>query len=255
MSDNDLDNSVNENQNAVYREVTTSDLHSIPVSEWPRERLISKGPKALLDQELFAVILGRGIKGKNVNMLANELLDKLEGMKEVPTVKDLMSIRGMGYSKACSVIAMLEIGRRHWDFSGIKIKYPEDIYKIVQHYASRKQELFISISLNGNHEVIAVRVVSKGLVNRTIVHPREVFADPLIDRCSAVCVCHNHPSGELLPSREDDEVTKTLAAAAEILGLRFLDHLIFSDKSFYSYRKVNRLRESDADFASFSANR
>ena len=125
--------------------------------------------------------------------------------------------------------------------SGVKIKTPQDIFLLVRHYANRKQERFLSVSLNGAHEVIAVRVVTVGLVNRTIVHPREVFADPLSDRCSAICVCHNHPSGDLEPSGEDDDVTTSLETAAAVLGIRFLDHLIFSETSFFSYRREKRL--------------
>jgi DNA repair protein RadC len=116
---------------------------------------------------------------------------------------------------------------------------------LIRHYADRKQERFLSVSLNGAHEVINVRVVTVGLVNRTIVHPREVFADPLSDRCSAICVCHNHPSGNLEPSIEDDDVTTSLETAAAILGIRFLDHLIFSETAFFSYKKENRLKEKE----------
>ncbi|MCL2832908.1 MAG: DNA repair protein RadC [Treponema sp.] len=243
MYDENFNDCVNEVPGDGYRAPFISDFQSLPISERPRERLLEKGPAALMDQELLAIVLGHGVRGKNVSVLAFQLLDRLDNLKEIPSAEELVHLGGMGTSKACTVIAMLELGRRYWNFSGVRIRYPSDCYNIVRHYASRKQEMFISISLNGSHEVIAVRVVSKGLVNRTIVHPREVFADPLTDRCSAVCVCHNHPSGELVPSREDDEVTVNLAAAAEILGIRFLDHLIFSDKSFYSYRREKRLRD------------
>jgi DNA repair protein RadC len=193
----------------------------------------------------MAIILNCGVKGKNVSILAAELLDKLEEKNNIPTLEELSSMSGMGLTKACMVIAMLELGRRAWDVAKVRIKTPQDIFDVVRHYANRRQERFISISLNGAHEVMAVRVVTVGLVNRTMVHPREVFADPLSDHCCAVCVCHNHPSGELEPSPEDDSITIKLEAAAEVLGIRFLDHLIFSEKSFYSYRKENRLKGSD----------
>jgi DNA repair protein RadC len=91
---------------------------------------------------------------------------------------------------------------------------------------------------------LAVRIVTIGLVNKTIVHPREVFADPILDRSSAVIVAHNHPSGQLIPSGEDDEVTERLRAASEILGLHFLDHVIFSDRSFFSYRQAGRFGDA-----------
>ena len=226
----------------VYLDIPAQDISLLPFSQRPRERLIEKGPKALSDQELLAIVLNSGIKGKNVSLLASELLEQLESSKDMPTVMELKCLSGLGTSKACTIIAMLELGRRFWGVTGEKIKTPQDIYRIVRHYANRKQERFLSISLNGAHEVIAVRVVTVGLVNRTIVHPREVFADPLSDRCSAICVCHNHPSGDLLPSREDDEVSENLMAAANILGIKFLDHIIFSENSFYSYRSESRLK-------------
>jgi DNA repair protein RadC len=136
---------------------------------------------------------------------------------------------------------MLEFGRRRWGAAGARIRQPQEIHDLVKHHADRKQERFLCISLNGAHEVLALRIVSIGLVNRTIVHPREVFADPIIDRAAAVIVAHNHPSGHLEPSPEDDEITFRLKAAADILGLNFLDHLIFSESTWYSYRQSGRM--------------
>ena len=100
---------------------------------------------------------------------------------------------------------------------------------------TRKQEHFLCVSLNGANEVIQTRVVSVGLVNKTQVHPREVFADPITDRASAVIVAHNHPAGGTSPSREDREVTQQLKFAGETLGIRLLDHIIFDRKGYYSF--------------------
>jgi DNA repair protein RadC len=208
----------------------------------PRERLCREGPEALSDHELLAILLNTGIRGKNVNALARELLEYLDREKGIPPVKELVRLTGLGSSKASAVAAMLEFGRRRWGFSGTRIKNPSDIYAIIRHHADRRQERFICLSLNGAHEVLAERIVTIGLVNRTIVHPREVYADPLLDRASAVVVAHNHPSGQMEPSVEDDEITARLKAAADILGLHFLDHLIFSEDAYYSYNQANRLR-------------
>ena len=104
---------------------------------------------------------------------------------------------------------------------------------LIQHFADRKQESFIVISLNGAHEVLAIRVVSIGLVNRTIVHPREVFADPIQDRAVAVIIAHNHPSGQLEPSDEDRNITRKLSEAGSIIGISVLDHLILSPNGGY----------------------
>jgi len=207
----------------------------------PRERLVSKGPEALSDNELLAILLNTGIKGKGVSELAAELLNLLDKSKEIPSVEEISRLNGMGNTKACAIAAMLEFGRRRWGAAGSTIKHPSEIYSLIRHYADRKQERFISLSLNGAHEVLAVRVVTIGLVNRTIVHPREVFADLIQDRAAAFAVAHNHPSGKLTPSVEDKEITTRLLKAAKILGLHFLDHIIFSETEWWSYRQNGNL--------------
>jgi DNA repair protein RadC len=216
----------------------------LPPARLPRERLIDRGPAALSDADLLAILLNTGIKGKNVSELAGDLLGLLDRNKDIPDVRELSSLSGMGNSKACAVAAMLEFGRRRWGSAGSSVKNPSDIFSLVRHNADRKQERFISLSLNGAHEVLAVRVVTVGLVNRTIVHPREVFADLIQDRAAAFIVAHNHPSGQLTPSPEDDEITERLQKASVILGLYFLDHLIFSETAWWSYRQNGLLVDS-----------
>jgi DNA repair protein RadC len=221
---------------------TNGSLRSLPLEERPREKLRREGPAALSDRELLCVLLNTGIKGKDITILAEELLEKLDRRRDIPPVKELTKITGLGQSKACAVAAMLELGRRRWGQTGVRIRHPLDAFQLIRHYADRRQERFICLSLNGAHEVLAVRVVTVGLVNRTIVHPREVFSDPIQDRASAVCVAHNHPSGRLKPSGEDDEITWKLKASAEILGLSFLDHIIFSRDGFFSYSQKGILK-------------
>jgi DNA repair protein RadC len=210
----------------------------------PRERLIRFGPQSLSNEELLSIILVSGIRGKNVSLLARELLSKLEAEKKLPTVAELCRLSGLGISKACTVSAMLEFGRRKWA-SGQRIRHPEDIYNLIRHHADHRQEKFISISLNGAHEVLGVRIVTIGLVNRTIIHPREVLADPIQDRASSIAVAHNHPSGNLQPSAEDRKITQRLKDAAEILGLNFIDHLIFSCTDFFSFRREGLIIEKE----------
>ena len=209
---------------------------SLSKEDRPRERLIRSGPQSLSDEDLLSILLVSGIHGKNVTLLARELLVKLEREKQIPSVDELCRLAGLGESKACMVAAMLEFGRRKWA-SGQRIKKPIDIFNLIKHYADRRQEKFLCLSLNGAHEIIAIRIVTIGLVNRTIIHPREVFADPIFDRASAIAVAHNHPSGNINPSDEDTKITSRLKEAADILGLNFLDHLIFSENSFYSFRQ------------------
>ncbi|MDR1319299.1 MAG: DNA repair protein RadC [Treponema sp.] len=221
----------------------TQKIQDLPPEKRPRERLLSKGAPALSDLELLEILLNTGIPGKNVNVLAGELLDLLNSGKDIPSVKELSGLSGLGTGKACLVAAMLEFGRRRYGFFGSAVKGPSDIFTLIRHHADRKQERFISLSLNGAHEVLAVRVVTIGLLNRTIVHPREVFADLLSDRAAAFAVAHNHPSGRLLPSTDDDEITCRLVEAAKILGLHFLDHLIFSENTWWSYRQAGKLQD------------
>jgi DNA repair protein RadC len=228
-----------------YSAVSAADLAqglgSIPRENQPREKLRREGPEALSDRELLCILLNTGIKGKSVTVLAEELMEKLDRCKNIPPIKELAAINGLGETKACAVAAMLELGRRRWGQAGTKIRLPEDVFDLVRHYADRRQERFLCLSLNGAHEVLAVRVVTVGLVNKTIVHPREVFSDPIQDRASAVCVAHNHPSGSLKPSEEDDEITRKLKSAAEILGINFLDHIIFCGEGFFSYSQSGLL--------------
>ena len=219
-----------------YRDITF-----LQSEERPREKLLEKGLTALSDTELLTIILNTGIRGKNVRTLAGELLGLLDQNKDIPAVKELSSMPGLGQFKACAVAAMLEFGRRRYGSFSARIKQPADIYTLIRHYADRKQERFISLSLNGAHEVLAVRIVTIGLVNRTMVHPREVFADLIQDRAAAFCVAHNHPSGQLHSSPEDEEITARLQATAQILGIHFLDHLIFSETSWWSFRENGKL--------------
>jgi DNA repair protein RadC len=243
------------NRNAVFKAIFTgmdgSDARSgarsiapgdLPEDLRPRERLLCEGPAALSDRELLAILLNTGIKGKNVSVLAGELRERLDGDKNIPSVKELSSMSGIGKSRACSIVAMLEFGRRRWGIRGTRVKTAGDIFPLVRHYADCPQERFISVSLNGAHEVLAVRVVTIGLVNRALVHPREVFADIIADRASAVCVAHNHPSGVVKPSAQDDDVTAQLLEASCLLGINFLDHLIFTENEYYSYRCAGKIK-------------
>jgi len=193
----------------------------------------------------LAILLNTGIRGKNVKALAADLLGLLDRTKDIPSIKEISRLAGIGFSKACAVAAMLEFGRRRYGSFSARIKQPADIFTLVRHYADRKQERFISISLNGAHEVLAVRIVTIGLVNKTIVHPREVFADLIQDRAAAFCVAHNHPSGKLESSQEDDEITQRLQAAARILGLHFVDHIIFSETAWWSFKEHGKLAEEN----------
>ena len=210
-------------------------IKDLSAAERPREKLQAKGPEALSDLELLAILLGSGTKGSDVLTVAGRILRVLDGRNEKLSLAELQKIEGVGPAKASLIAAALEFARRRIRPEGFRISFPPDVLPLIRHFADRKQEHFICVSLNGANEVIATRVVSVGLVNKTQVHPREVFADPITDRASAVIVAHNHPSGSLEPSKEDHDITVQLRSAGEILGIRLLDHIVFNQKCYYSF--------------------
>lgn len=210
-------------------------LVDIPKSDRPREKLQNKGVKSLSDLELLAILLGSGTKNQDVFALAGQILKTVDENIENISVEELQKIEGVGLAKASLIAAALEFARRRIKPEGLKISFPPDILPLISHYADRKQEHFLCISINGANEVVAVRVVSVGLVNKTHIHPREVFSDPITDRASAVIIAHNHPFGSLTPSKEDVEITEQLKSAGEILGIKVLDHIIFNPKGYHSF--------------------
>ena len=149
--------------------------------------------------------------------------------------EDLTEYEGVGDAKATLVLAAIEFARRRIKPEGAKIETPADLLPHVRHYADRKQEHFLCASINGANEILNIRVVSIGLIDRTPVHPREVFADALSDRASAIIVAHNHPTGSLEPSAIDVEVTGQLKSAGSVVGIALLDHIIFNQKGYYSF--------------------
>jgi DNA repair protein RadC len=210
-------------------------ISEMPKSDRPREKLQQKGAEALSDIELLAILLSSGTREHDVMTVAERILKVVDSDKGKIRIEELQKIEGVGLAKATLIAAALEFVRRRIRPEGLKISFPADVLPLIRHYADRKQEHFICVSINGANEVITSRVISVGLVNKTQVHPREVFADPITDRASAVIVAHNHPSGGLTPSKEDIEITKQLKSAAEILGIKLLDHIIFNQKGYYSF--------------------
>jgi DNA repair protein RadC len=216
-------------------------IKDIPQSERPREKLLAQGAAFLSDQELLAIILGKGTQKDDVLSLSKKIVKIIDEKGLSFSADDIMGIDGIGAAKAASIAAAFEFVRRRIKPEGLRIKFPADVLPLLQHYADRKQEHFLCVSINGANEVMNVRVVSIGLINKSHVHPREVFADVISERASAVIVAHNHPSGDLTPSSEDIQVTQQLKEAAKILGLSFLDHIIFNNKGYYSFVESNKL--------------
>ena len=193
------------------------------------------------DQELLAVLLGKGTPGMDVMKLAEKLAKVIDEKGLSVRAEDLREFEGVGNAKATLVLAALEFARRRIKPEGAKIETPADLLPHVRHYADRKQEHLLCASINGANEILNIRVVSIGLIDRAPVHPREVFGDALSDRASAIIVAHNHPSGSLEPSAFDMEVTKQLKAAGIVMGIALLDHIIFNRSGYFSFLEAGRL--------------
>ncbi|MDC7235907.1 MAG: DNA repair protein RadC [Spirochaetales bacterium] len=207
----------------------------------PREKALSYGISVLNDRELLKILIGSGQKNRSVDKIAEDVLSLLDSNNEMPEPEELMSIPGMGMARSSLLTAALEFSRRHYLTQNTRITHPELIFNLLSHMADRKQEYFFTISLNGAHEHIKTRQISQGLVNRTIVHPREVFADPITDRAAALCLAHNHPSGSLVPSPEDRDITRRLVEVGDLLGIPVLDHIIFSSRGYFSFMEQGEM--------------
>ncbi len=196
-----------------------------------REKLFNKTALSLSDEELVSILLRTGTKQYSLKKLSKKVLKIIDQSNDLS--KDLRKIRGMGDSKISSIIAACELGRRYHGCKYGKINEPLNVLPYLKHYSTRKTEHFISISLTGANEIINIRVVSVGTLMNTLVHPREVFADILMDRAASVIFAHNHPSGNVEPSEEDIQLTERLLDGASILGIDVLDHIIFSERDNY----------------------
>ncbi|MGP1414776.1 MAG: RadC family protein [Treponema sp.] len=196
-----------------------------------REKLFNKSVLAMSDEELVSILLRTGTKEYSLKKLSKKVLKIIDKSDNIEN--DLRKIRGMGDSKISSILATFELGRRYHSCLYGKINQPLDVLPYLKHYATRKSEHFIVISLTGSNEIINIRVVSIGTATNTIVHPREVFADVLVDRAASVILAHNHPSGNVEPSDEDIKLTYRLLDAASLLGIEILDHIIFSQRENY----------------------
>lgn len=213
-------------------------IHELFSEDKPREKLLLKGPSALKNRELIALIFGSGQKGLPVMTISRsvELLLEKEG-PDAASVEKLITIDGIGTAKACQIAASFELARRFYaEPDKVKISASGDIAALLESYSGRQQEHFITVTLDGANNVINIRVIFIGTLNKSIVHPREVFAPAFTDRAAAVIVAHNHPSGSVEPSVEDINITRKLVEAGKILGIEVIDHVILAKKSHYSFQ-------------------
>ncbi|MDD1676476.1 MAG: DNA repair protein RadC [Methanomicrobiales archaeon] len=211
-------------------------MRDIAEIDRPREKLIVKGAASLRDEELIAAIIGSGARGKDVMVVAREIAALLVPGKQ-PAPQDLMSINGIGEAKASQILACFELSRRYLTKSLLRITSPEQVPPFVCDILDKKQEHFLCLMLNGANEVIGRKDVTVGLLNHTLVHPREVFAEAIEKRAASVILVHNHPSGSLDPSQQDIAITRQLAESGTVLGIQVHDHVIVTRQHYTSMRE------------------
>ncbi len=202
----------------------------------PREKLARKGVQALKDYELLAILLGSGTKEKDVFALSKQIVKLFEEDFEALTLEKLQNIHGLGPAKASQVLSAIELSRRYLIKQNKRITFAKDVYEELTAYTRKKQEHFLTLTLDGASHVIEKRVVFIGTLNQSLVHPREVFADAVTDRAAGIIIAHNHPSGQLHPSDADRNITRRLKEAGDLMGIELLDHLIISKEGYFSFR-------------------
>ncbi|MBA3063853.1 JAB domain-containing protein [Candidatus Woesearchaeota archaeon] len=211
------------------------------ISKWerPRERFRMKGPDALSNAELLAIILQKGHKGENAIDMSNRIISKfgLDKLSEL-SLKELESVKGIGEAKAMQIKAIFEINKRV--NSGVicerVVNCSEDIAKYyIERMKGLKREHLIAVFLDSKNKIINDKVISIGTLNSSLVHPREVFKEAIKNSANAIILVHNHPSGDCGPSSEDIEITDRIREAGEMVGIKLLDHVIVDKDKHYSY--------------------
>lgn len=190
--------------------------------------------RAMSDSQLIFSILDK--KDKQAKEAVWKIAQAIDTSSDLSKPSIFLNIEGVNQDNALRLAAAFELARRKIHPLDRKIENADEVFSLLQNYAHLPQEHFITVSLNGAGQVISVRVITVGLVNQTQVHPREVFADVVRERASGVILAHNHPSGNLYPSKEDIRTTERLTAAGSLLGIQVLDHVIFCSRGFFSFR-------------------
>ncbi|MBN1063802.1 JAB domain-containing protein [Clostridium botulinum] len=219
-------------------------IKDIPKNERPKEKLLSYGADTLNNSELLAIILRTGTKGENVLQLSNRLLSEFQGLDGIleASLEDITSIKGIKEGKASQILALAELFKRFRTFKSadrdIKIMSPNDIAMLINGEMSLlKQEILKVIFLNTKNIVIGTKDVFKGSLNTSIVHPREIFKEAVNKSSAKIIICHNHPSGDPTPSKEDINITLRIKECGEIMGIQLLDHIIIGKNGFISLKE------------------
>jgi len=214
-------------------------MKDIPEDGRPRERFLRHGSETLSNAELFAIILRTGTVGENVTDMSNRLLAEygLDKLFEC-SLKELQKIKGIGPSKAMQILSMVELGKRY-EMSKKpmkKIKCAEDVFHhFHERLKDKKEEHFYVLMLNTQNNIIGEHLVSKGILDASIIHPREVFKPAIRNSCSKIILVHNHPSGDARASLEDMEITNKLMETGKELGIDVRDHVILGKNEKWSW--------------------
>lgn len=214
-------------------------IKDLPKILRPREKLQKYGPSKLSNSELLAIILRTGKKGENVVEMAEKLLRKF-GTENLPNMNiiELKNCPGLGATKACEILACFELGKRL--LKGKKVTLiltPKEVWEELKDIRDNKKEHFVIFYLDSRNQEIKREVISIGLLNANLVHPREVFEPAVRNLAAQIILAHNHPSGDTEPSNEDLEITKRLSEAGRIMGIGVIDHIIVTRDGFLSFKE------------------
>ncbi len=225
----------------------TVNKSSTSIKNWaaddrPREKLLTKGRQSLSDSDLLAILINTGSGKRSAVQLAKEVLElggnNLDELGKL-TEKELMKIPGIGEAKAITITAALELGRRRQSAMPLDKIQIGDSSKLASFLKTSlkdyQHEVFAVVFLNRANKINHFEVLSSGGISHTIVDPRIIFKKALEAKATSVVLCHNHPSGNLKPSRADEELTQKLKSAGKLLDIQVLDHLIVSDEGYYSF--------------------
>ncbi|MBU0959333.1 MAG: DNA repair protein RadC [Nanoarchaeota archaeon] len=222
-------------------------IKDFPEDSRPREKLLKMGAENLSDPELLAILLRTGLgakkgeRGENAIELANRLINEygLDKLSEC-SVKELRDIKGIGKAKACQIFASFELNKRiNQSKTPIKkISCAEDVFNhFHERLKDKKEEHFYVLMLNTQNHIIGEQLISKGILDASIVHPREVFRPAIKNSASKIILVHNHPSGDPKPSAEDDDITRRLIKAGEGLGIKVIDSVIVGGGGWWSWKE------------------
>lgn len=204
----------------------------------PREKFLKNGPESLSKSDLLAIILGSGIKGKNVKKLAEQIVKKFSDKFLDVTVNDLQTVDGIGQAKALQIVSAIALVKRYYEEKNGKeiiIKNSKDVLNLTYDLRDKKKEYLVCLYLNARNILIKKETISIGLLDKSLVHPREIFHPAVELNSASIILIHNHPSGNSNPSKKDKEIVKKITEAGNLMGIPVLDFLITSKNDDYSF--------------------